>query len=289
MMMRFVLALPLLCAWAFPAAAQVVIGASEANPAAAPDKSGYTFFNPTPDNLLRSFDTDRPTRSNVPVTVDAGHVQYETDLVNYVHSNVGGVSTRLYAAFDPVLKLGVTNWADIEVQYGGYNWLDGNRSGISARGSGDLTLRAKINLFGNEGGPAMALIPYVKFPTAVREVGNGHTEGGVIVPISVPAPFGFTVLVVPEVDVLKNGGDAGRHFNFTQLINLSHAIGPKVTVYGELYSAIGTDRHSPPVYTFDAAVAYELTSSFELDVGTNIGLNRNAPNLQLYTGVSQRF
>ena len=42
-----------------------------ANPAAA-DKSGYTLFNPTPDDALRTFSPDRPTKSNGPLTVDAG-------------------------------------------------------------------------------------------------------------------------------------------------------------------------------------------------------------------------
>ena len=110
-----------------------------------------------------------------------------------------------------------------------------------------------------------------------------------IVPISIPAPLGFTVLIVPEVDVLRNAADFGHHFNYTQLINLSHPIGPKVTVYGEFYSALGTDSRTPPVYTFDAAVSYAVTDTLQLDVGTNIGLNRAAPNLQLYTGIAQRF
>jgi hypothetical protein len=73
------------------------------------------------------------------------------------------------------------------------------------------------------------------------------------------------------------------------LINISHPIGPKMTVYGELYSALGADKRTPPVYTFDAAISYALTDTLQLDVGANIGLNRNAPNLQLYTGVAQRF
>ena len=263
-------------------------------PAPAPDKSGYTVFNPTPDSALRSFNTDRPTKSNSPVTVDAGHVQYESDLFNYTHSNVGGVSTRLYTAFDPVLKVGLTNWADFEVQFTGYNWQSTHdpRTGVrlfDSRGAGDVYIRPKFNLFGNEGGVAAALIPYVKFPTAARGIGNGHTEGGVIAPISIPAPFGFTVLVMPEVDVLKNAADAGHHFSFTQLINLSHPIGPKLTVYGEFYSAIGTDNRTPPVYTLDAALAYAVTDTLQLDVGTNVGLNRAAPNLQVYTGIAQRF
>ena len=276
-----------------PPTVNLATPADPATPAPAPDKSGYTLFNPTPASALR-FSTDRPTKSNSPVTVDAGHVQYETDFVNYTHSNTGGVSTRVFTAFDPVLKLGLTNKIDLEVQFNGYNWLDVNQPGSNraisrARGAGDLVLRTKFNVFGNEGGTALAIIPYVKFPTAARTIGNGHTEGGVIAPLSIPLPWDFVVVLQSEVDVLKNLVNAGHHFSFSQLVNIGHPIGPKVTAYVELFSALGTDRGNPPIYTFDAALAYAVTDRLQLDVGANIGLNKAAPNLQLYTGIGQRF
>ena len=52
---------------------------------AKPDKNQYWLLNPVPPDQMRSFSTDRPTKSNVPYTVDAGHFQYETDLVNFTH------------------------------------------------------------------------------------------------------------------------------------------------------------------------------------------------------------
>ena len=54
--------------------------ASAQDKGAAADKSQYTLFNPTPKEQMRPFNTDRPTKSNVPYTVDAGHFQIETDL-----------------------------------------------------------------------------------------------------------------------------------------------------------------------------------------------------------------
>jgi hypothetical protein len=48
----------------------------------APDKAGYTLFDPTPDDQMRAFCTDRPPKANAACTVDAGHFQYESDIVN---------------------------------------------------------------------------------------------------------------------------------------------------------------------------------------------------------------
>src|ERR1039458_1138166 len=75
---------------------------------AAPDKSDYTLFNPTPDADLRSFNTDRPPKANSPYTVDAGHFQYETDITVFGYGNTDGVKTQDWTVFDPTLKLGLT-------------------------------------------------------------------------------------------------------------------------------------------------------------------------------------
>ena len=83
--------------------------------AAVPDKSWYSLLNPTPDDEMRKFAPDRPTKGFSVRTVDAGHFELETDIVNYTYSNYQGVITRSFQAFDPTLKLGLTNWMDIEV------------------------------------------------------------------------------------------------------------------------------------------------------------------------------
>src|ERR1700722_6975711 len=67
----------------------------------APDKSDYSLLNPTPEAELRSFNTDRPPKANSPYTVDAGHFQYETDLVVFSHGDSVGVDGQDWTVFDP--------------------------------------------------------------------------------------------------------------------------------------------------------------------------------------------
>src|SRR5271170_5612690 len=87
----------------FPSA---VFAADDAPP---PDKSQYTLFNPVPDDLMRSFSTDRPTKSDTPYTVDAGHFQYEADLVNWIydHNSTSQTTTSNILVGDPTLKVGL--------------------------------------------------------------------------------------------------------------------------------------------------------------------------------------
>ena len=68
----------LLLTWLVPV---VVVQAAEGD-APAPDKSHYHLFNPTPRELMREFNTDRPDKTESPYTVDAGHFQFEMDVLN---------------------------------------------------------------------------------------------------------------------------------------------------------------------------------------------------------------
>ena len=58
-----------------------------------PDKSGYNLFDPTPDDEMRKFTPDRPTKGFSVRTVDAGHIELETDFVSYTYSKYLGITT----------------------------------------------------------------------------------------------------------------------------------------------------------------------------------------------------
>src|SRR5271166_5863744 len=151
---RFALALILAFGMGAPAMAQTL--------ASAPDKSSYTLFDPTPDALLRSFCTDRPPKANLPCTVDAGHFQYEADVFNFTHLQYGGVSTDTYLYANPTLKLGLTNWIDLEVNMAPVETIATHSALIRQNftGNGDLYIRSKFNLAGAEGGDfQLAAIP----------------------------------------------------------------------------------------------------------------------------------
>jgi hypothetical protein len=279
------------------ASSQEPAATNEPAAAPAPDKSGYSLLDPTPDSQLRGFAPDRPPKADSAYTVDAGHFQYETDLLNYLDTNIGGATTKLYQAFDPVWKLGLTNWADFELQFNGYQNLvatDNATGAVVAKGFGfgDVFLKSKINLFGNDGGSAaLAIIPYVKIPSGTLNISNGVVEAGLIAPLQVKLPQDFGLTLMTELDVLKNANDSGRHPNFVNLINLNHPVpGIKnLSASIEFFSSIGTDVNTPPIYTLDTALIYAVRDNVQLDCGVDFGLNKAAPNLQVFTGLSQRF
>jgi len=257
-----------------------------------PDKSDCSLFDPTPDDQMRSFSTDRPPKANSPYTVDAGHFQYETDLAVFGYGNTDGTTTRDWTVIDPTLKVGLTNTIDAELQITPYESLTTKTAAgrASFSGIGDTIGRLKINVLGDDqGAVSMAVLPYVKFPTARSRLGNGKVEGGIILPISFGVPGGFTIIVMPEGDFLKNDVGNAYHAAFDFLVNVSHALNKRWTTYTEMFTSQYFESQDSPVYTLDEALTYTLTPNLQLDFGGNFGLNKVTPRAQLYAGRSQRF
>jgi Putative MetA-pathway of phenol degradation len=260
-----------------------------------PEKDQYWLLDPTPENELRSFSTDRPPKSNSPYTVDAGHFQYETDLISFAHQQTGSVRIDTLQSPNPTFKVGLTNDADFEVNIAPYvnvRTFD-LRTGMGrdVSGAGDLFTRLKVNLWGDDGGnSAFALISYVKAPTAPAGIGNGAVEGGVIAPLSLSLPDKFTLLLNWEADAFRDDTGRGYHSNFAALINLSRTIVKDVTFDVELWSDFNGDpAKSVRQYSFDTAITWIIKPNLQADIGTNIGLNSMTPAFQVYLGLSQRF
>jgi hypothetical protein len=152
-------------------------------------------------------------------------------------------------------------------------------------------VRAKVNLWGNDGGQtAFALIPYVKAPTAPSGIGNGAVEGGVIAPLSINLPNDFTLLFNSEVDALLDSMGDGRHANYVNLVTLGHPLFKDVTLYVEFWSDYNNDpSQRTKQFSYDTAVTWLLRPNLQLDFGADFGLNSATPTVQLFAGLSQRF
>jgi hypothetical protein len=270
-----------------------VTTASKRSAKTKPDKNQYWLLNRVPTEQMRSFSTDRPTKSNVPYTVDAGHFQYETDLVNFTRQAIGAARTDTLLVPNPTFKVGVTNNADVEVNvpFAGVHTYGTATPSSTLWGIGDTFVRSKINLWRNDGGnTAAAIIPYVKAPSAPIGIGNGAVEGGLIGPVAFSLPNSFTLLLVPEIDVLKDSLGSDYHGNYVFDVNLSREVVKNVTAYVELWSDYNADPTATArLMSFDVALAWAFLPNTQVDVGANFGLTSATPAVQVYAGLSQRF
>lgn len=258
------------------------------------DKSSYTLLNPTPQPHLREMEALYKS----PYTVDAGHAQIETYLVGYAHDRdtASGADTRTetWRIAPTTLKFGVLNHLDLQLDLAPYTRVrTADRvTGMTTTqsGFGDLTARAKLNLWGNDGGStALALAPFVKFPTSQDGLGNDAVEGGLTVPIAVELPRGWWLGLSPELSFLRNSSGRGYSPAFANIAYLWHEIIGKLSGYLEFSSWVSFERGSRWVGTVDFGLTYLLKKNIQLDAGVLLGVTRAAPDVNPFLGASVRF
>ena len=191
-------------------------------------------------------------------------------------------------------KVGLFNNVDLQVVAQTYNiqWTNDREanSRMRASGFGDLIVRCKTNLWGNDGGStAFGVMPFVKIPTSQDDLGNGAVEGGVIFPLAIKLPGEWDLGAMLELDYAQDSGGSDYHQEVIESVTVSHDIVGKLAGYVELFSNVSTERGAKWIATFDFGFTYAVTRDIQLDAGMNIGLTSAADDLNPFIGLSMRY
>jgi hypothetical protein len=260
------------------------------------DKSSYTIFHPTPPEKMREFNPDRPDKTESPYTVDAGHFALETGLISYTYNHIDKPDPsrpeHQILVGDNNFKVGLLNNMDLQFLVQSFLWQrvkTGTRTHSEDWGVGDVEVRAKVNLWGNdEGKTAMAVMPWLGFPTNQLS-DNNQVTGGMIFPFGFEA-LGWKIGLMTETDAIGNGSGSGHHLEWVNTIACHHdIIEGKLDGYVEFFSNNSFETGSPWAATVDLGLIYEVNKNLYLDIGVNIGVTSNADDLNPFIGFSKRF
>ena len=258
-----------------------------------PDKSAYNLFNPTPEDQLRDFDTDRPDKTNSPHTLDAGHVQVEMDVLAFGYDKEHGIKSESWTWGNTNVRIGITNWADLQLLVPFYQ-VNRETDTLAHHtdktdGIGDLTIGLKANFWGNDGGDTAGGIGlYVKTPTASHNLGNGKVEGAALLFFGFSLPADFDLGLNTGVGINAND-DHGYHADIINSVSVSHKVIGPVSAYLEFFSDVPTQHSGDWVGTVDVGFTIMVAKNVQLDTGLNIGVTRAADDLQTFLGISVRF
>jgi len=251
----------------------------------------YSLFHPVPSALMRDMETDRPDVTESPFTVDAGHFQYETDLLRLEKERGDLTASRTLLINQANLKIGITQSTAIQIGFQTYgrqqetDLLSGEKS--SKSGFGDITLRIKQNLAGNDHGNfAIALLPYVKFPTA-KFSGDSRYEGGLILPMQLKLHGDWKLGFQLEADRLQDTDADAMHTEFLQTLTISHELFKHMDGIAETYYTYDFKAHQWANF-LNASVQLEVAKDVKLDAGLNYGLQHHAAK-NYFLGTSFRF
>jgi hypothetical protein len=219
-------------------------------------------------------------------------IQVESDAIFWTRSETGDAQTDVLLYTNPTVKFGLTDSSDIQFNLAPQVEVRSRVAGqtVSQTGVGDLTVRFKQRLTDPGDTVQVALVPFLKAPTAERGIGNGEWEGGVVGSVQMPVGAA-TLTLVPQFALLSSSLEPDdRHVEFQGIVNLAYPIATRTTMAVELWTSqnwdpAGTVRQ----YSADAAISHLLNDELQIDIGGNFGLNQATPDLQLYAGISARF
>jgi hypothetical protein len=273
----------------------MVLWSAAANESA--DKSGYHLFHPTPRELMRPMSADRPDLTESPYTVDAGHFQIEMDFANGVwdrdKSNGGDVRSRIWGFGGVNLKAGLLNKVDIQLVFDGYvdSRVKDRVANVTAgdSGFGELQTRLKINVWGNDGGTtAFAIMPFIKWPLSQSDARNGKTEGGIILPLAVELPAGWSMGLMAEVDFVRDEG-GGYDTEYLNTIAFGRDIAGNLAGYVEFAALFTPESDAQWQGLLGVGLTYGLDEDTQLDFGCNFGVTKTAPDFNPFVGITRRF
>jgi hypothetical protein len=255
------------------------------------DKSQYHLFNPTPRELMRPLSADRPDITESPHTVDAGHVQLELSFFEYLRDG----DLRAYSVMPTNIKIGVLNNIDFQFfiqPYVHQRDADPNTPGrfTTDSGFGDIQLRSKINLWGNdEGATAMAIMPFVTLPTASGELGAGRVEGGLILPFGMSIGEDVDLGLMAEFGAIYDRDRDAYDFQFLHTAALGRDLIGPLGGYVEYVGIASTAPGARYQVLLGLGLTYALSADWVLDAGVNLGLAGGAPDFNPFIGMTVRF
>lgn len=230
---------------------------------------------------LRPLSTDRPDTTESPHTVDAGHFQFEMELASWSRDG----DDEEFSLGELNAKIGLNNCTDLQVVMPFYTHVS-----HGAEGFGDVEVRVKYNLWGNdEGATALALMPFVKVPTANGDLGNDEFEGGLIVPFGFDGPAGWSCAVMAEADLEADEDGGGHHLVAVTTATTSHSVTENTGIFLELVSVLSAESGADWEAYFNTGMTWAITPTWQLDGGIRVGLTDAATDFTPFLGLSSKF
>jgi hypothetical protein len=243
----------------------------------------------------RDYCPSRPGLGTTPCTISAGHVSIETAVVDWTRDDTSDERDDTTLIGDTMVRVGLTNAVEAQVGWTPFGH-DHTRSKLTGMvenvdSTGGLTLGVKANVRHPDGsGFAVALLPFVTLPVGRKPIADGTWSSGAVVPVSFDLTSALNLQLSPEIDAAANESGHGRHLAYGSVVGLGVAVTKAVNLTFEVAANRDNDPEAHVTEVYGAASASWMPSdNLQLDLGTNLGLDHDTPDVELYVGISRRL
>jgi hypothetical protein len=239
-------------------------------------------------DFARELSPDRPDATESPITVGPGDIQVETSLWSFSRNKDAGEKVESWALGETNVKFGSTDQSDLQLVI--RPWITERTRSFTfrsrAEGFGDIEIRWKQNLGGNDGGrTAFALMPFVSIPTQTA-VSSGEWEGGLIAPLSIEILDRVSLGLMAELDRVWDEVSGKHEWDLVHTAVLGFDLSDALGLYVEY---IGNTGHGRYEASGSMGLTWAQTENLQWDVGLTFGLNHAAEDFGAFQGLTFRF
>lgn len=238
---------------------------------------------------VRPMSTDRPDTTESAYSVPPGYFQVEMSFFDLERDASRGASTEVQSWGQMNIKAGLTTHMDLQLVFDVHQEVREKSGGrtLTSSGFGDVTLRLKNNLWGNDSGrSAFALMPYVSIPTGA-ELSTRAWQGGLAAPFAYELTDKLGLGLMGQADLVHDEETGGTDMQFLASATIGLDVTDRWGVFIEAVGVAGEDI--PFMATFNSGVTFAVTEMLVFDAGIRVGLNDPAPDFGVFSGVSFRF
>jgi len=199
-------------------------------------------------------------------TLDAGHLELEMSLADWVSD-----SSHTLLLGDTVVRLGLNDTT--EIQLGISPWVH-KAWGV---GHSDLKLTLRHRLA--TGPISLAIQPMITLPVGSKKLTQGHIGAGIAMSATWDVNPNTQFYLTPY-SILSSPRLVGTFIGVNQTVK--GPLGANLEFMAQRQSHV--DQAS-----VDMGLTYTIGENLEFDLSSNLGINRNTPDVELVFGVSRRF
>jgi len=240
------------------------------------------------DAAAQDINPDRPDLTTSAEIVPAGALQIETGL-EYERARVGGGPTERQLSVQATLRLGLTPAVEISLEGVPFVWL---RAAEDDYGSGDYTLGLKYRFHApapDGAGPALALKPFVKLPTAREPIGSERPDFGALLLMTLGLPWGLSLDANAGVAAIGQRRPDGFIPQGIASASLSWAVTERLSTITELFFSTKDERAGRDSLLTTVALMYRVTPRLAVDAGMRTTLTGQGPDWSAFVGLSVRL
>lgn len=243
----------------------------------------------------RDYCPARPGLGTPACTIAPGRVSVETGLVDWTREDDSSERSDTFLIADTLVRIGLGDALEADIgwtPFGHVRTRDKASDAIArADRIGDVSLGLTANLHNPDGsGFSVAVQPFAALPVGRTPIGAGDWGAGARVPVTYDLSDTLNLQFTPEADAAVDEDGNGRHFAASGTLGLGVAISDPVSGTIE-FQALRDDDPSGHTTQMLAAlsIGWMANDDLQFDAGVNAGLDRDAPDAELYAGISRRF